>query len=408
MTAPRWLVPVLLAIAALILVVRAASKQAGVLEDNRVFAGRVLAGTDPYEGGLHTPYPPSYGIVMAPLLALPLTASRAAFACVQIAFLVVLWRRLRAWHTATAPPRALVLCGVIAALLGSRYLLRDMKGGGGNLVFGTLVLLACFRPHEEPGTDRRPWTGIGLGIVLAAKPTPLFFLPWLALRGRWKTLLVALGTAALLHAAPLLTLGLDGYVAAYGRWLRATWLFMTQQDVFAEPALQIPKFTWMNQALRCALGRYFGTVPEVHAAVVPHFFQGLGLAVPTLAWLARGLSAVLVVGTFGKLFRARHAEGHRAEAQALCLLIPLTLLLSPIAWKAHHVQLLPVFFVLVACGVPWLRVAAYAVACTVLSHEVVGDRYGEMLQSWYLVTAGALWIWGESLVIFDPVDGDRK
>ena len=399
MRRPRWWIAALLGLAALALIVRAGTKRAGVLEDNRVFAARVLAGEEPYRDGLHTPYPPSFGIVMAPLLLLPQTASRVAFACLQIGCLALLWRMLRGWHTAAAPPRAVVLVGIVTLLVGSRFLLRDMKGGGTNLVFGTLVLLACFRPHELPGTDRRGFAGIGLGIglgiVLAAKPTPLLFLPWLMLRGRWKTLAVALVTAAVLHATPLLTLGIDGYLAAYERWLRATWLFMTQQDVFAEPALQLPKFTWMNQALRCAIGRYLGTVPEVHASVVPHFFPGLGLAVPQVALVARAVSGALVAGTFWKLWRSRRRADPHAEAVALCLLVPLTLLLSPIAWKAHHVQLLPVFFVLLAIGVPWWRFVIYSVACTLLSHEVVGDSLGELMQALYLVTAGALWLWAE-------------
>lgn len=396
MTRRHRVLGILIAVAALVLVLRAASKKAGVLEDNRVFAGHVISGQVPYFDGLHTPYPPSYGIVMSPLLLLPLTASRVAWALLQLAFLALLLWKLWRWYLLAGPPRTFALAVACGLLLASRYLLRDMKGGGANLVFGTLVLLACFRPGEPPGTDRGAWRGIGLGIVLAAKPTPLFFLPWLAFRGRWRTLAVALASALVLHASPLLTLGWDGWCRAYARWGEATWLFMTQADVFADPAYGIPDFTWMNQALRCALGRYLGTVPESYAALVPHFFQGLGLEVATVAACARAASATLVGLTLWILFRTRKSADARADLLALTLLVALTLLLSPITWKAHHVQLLPAFFGLVALGVPWPRLAIYALACTFLSYEVVGDRYGEMLQSWYLVTAGALWIWCES------------
>ena len=179
----RALVAVL-ALAGAFLVYRATRKEHGALERNRIFAERVVSGEDPYSTPVHAPYPPSYGLVMSPLLLLPLFGARIAWALLQLLMLAVLWRIcLRWWQEALGPRGPPLWVPALALLLAARYVLRDMAGGGGNLVFGTLVLLACLRPGEPPGSDRRPLTGIGLGLVLAAKPTPVLFLPFRSLDG---------------------------------------------------------------------------------------------------------------------------------------------------------------------------------------------------------------------------------
>lgn len=405
----RVALAVFLLIASAALVYRATRKEHGAVYRNRLFAAEVYGGRFPYETAIHPPYPPSYGIVMGPLLLLPLPLARAVWASLQIFMLVVLWRILKSsmnyrhGHAARAPP--LLLFG-ISILLCLRYLLRDTAGGGGNLVFGTLVCLACLRAQEAPGVDRRPWLGMFLGLVLAAKPSPVLFLPWLFLRGRKRTVAVALTTAALLHLSPLLTLGPELYFKSYQHWIEGVWLYMQQADLFALPANDFPAFDWMHQSLRYPVARFLGSVPAADLDELPEAlaFQGLGLSPTVQLWIRSILTATILLLVFHALLKCRKSRSSLTELSAFSVLVCTTLLLSPITWKAHHVQLLPVFFLLLCVlahealvfPIHKKRLATglvvYFVVCTLLSHEVIGKRGKEFMQSIYVVSFGAAWL----------------
>ncbi len=410
----KGLLIALLLAATIALGIRALHKRHGSLLRNRLFASRLLFTHDLYapwdEDGrpVHAPYPPSYGLVMAPLLLPPLPVARVLWVVLQMTILVLVLRRLGLWWESLVPARAPpAWIFVLPLFLVSRYLLRDTAGGGNNLVFGGLVFLACCRPGEERGEDRRPLLGLGLGLVLAAKPTPLLFLFWLLLRGRLRTAAVALLSAAALHLAPILILGSEGWLEAYSRWGRGVYLYATQADLFARPALGFPPFTWMNQSLRCMLVRFLGEVPPALALDGPLWFQGLGWT-PEALLPIRGAATLSVLSFF--LLRLSRLRGAFAEAAGPSLCFAVTLLLSPISWKAHHVRLLPAFFTICA----WIALAprtsrhrglllgfltAYALACTLLSEEILRFALGSaaagkdaknLLQSLYLVTFGCL------------------
>lgn len=389
---------------------RGNDKTHGALERNYEFAQRVLEGSDPYrEPQLHAPYPPSYGLIMAPLRLLPLRAARVAWAVLQLLCLGALVLLLRRWHStlpgdsgatlSRAPPAWVT---VLALVLVARFLSRDTSGGGGNLVWGTLVFVAVLRPLEAPGTDERPWLGTWLGIVLAAKPTPVLFLPWLILLGRYKTLAVALGVAAALHAAPLLTLGLEGYENAYRTWLTGVVAYAQQDDVFAAPSHGFPPFSWMHQSLRFALGRFLGSVPQEHVLESPLFFQGLGMDVVHIALLRRVLEATIAVLALAALWRVRRARSPWVAIHAIGLLASATLLLSPIVWKSYHLWQLPFFYGLLAGlrdeGLTQgqrreviVGLSLYFALCGLASEALLGDNGRDVMQSFYVVTAGAVW-----------------
>src|SRR5690606_17613638 len=78
-----------------------------------------------------------------------------------------------------------------------------------------------------------------------------------------------------------------------------------------------------------------------------------------------------------------------------------SLLLSPISWKAHHVGLIPAFFLIGLAalqGARWAWVVAviYVPLC-VLGEELVGDAGKELQQSLYLTTLGTLLVLGVCL-----------
>ena len=160
-----------------------------------------------------------------------------------------------------------------------------------------------------------------------------------------------------------------------------------------EPDLGFPPFTWMNQSLRCAVARFFGEVPAEYAAQVPGFVPGLGFDHGITAWISRLAAVGLLIAT-AVLAAMRRLSRQSLIAAVLCL----SLLLSPISWKAHHVALIPAIFLLVMRGLEgrrwiWWFLGSYVVLC-LLGEEITGKDLKQVQQSLYLVTAGTLAIWG--------------
>jgi hypothetical protein len=367
-----------------------------VLLDHLEFGRRLLHGEDvhgPWRSDpdapvrpLHAPYPPSFGLLTAPFASIHevfgLRAARCAWALLQIGCLfaaaVVLRRRLMP----RAPPGAgegywhLLWLGVF--LLAMRFVLRDTHGGGGNLVNLALCLLAF--DDAERGKTRR--AGLWLGFSIATKPTQVWLLLGFAVMGRWR----AAGWAVLTGAgAVLVTLLLQRFdVLPWLWWIEGSWRLATQADPFAAPALDFPKFEWMNQSLRFAVARWTGTVPDEFAALVPFGVPpGLGLGTPAVAWLVRGVSALLLSATMITAWRTRGSQVARTWIFAAWLV--LSLLLSPLSWKAHHVALVPVLSLLLQQR-RWYVLTAWALCC-VPGGELIGDDAAEWFNSTYVVTA---------------------
>jgi hypothetical protein len=375
---------------AVVLVVRAASKQDGVLVRNQDFGARFLRGEDPYFDPvrgvrLHGPYPPSYALVTVPLSLLSTTPARVVWASMQIGALVagfVLVRRWlrRAWPE-IAPHSSVVYA--LALLLASRFALRDMAGGGGNLLYAISALWGL----ELALARRDIAAGFLLALPLVLKPNlaPLaLVLPCL---GRWRALAATLTWCVLLFFAPALVYGVDAYGALALRWSADVGSFANVTDM--GDAAQVPSGfpvsdTTMNQSLREALDRALGGAHEL------------------AAWCARCAAiALLAVGAWA-VVRARSA---RAELLAALAFVPISLLISPISWKAHHAALLPLFALLVAVALDsrrrWLQnvLVVYYMSCVLLSEELVGKDWKNTLQAVSVVTWGAIALFVAAIVL---------
>lgn len=391
------------------LVVRAGHRpeSRGVILDHLEFGRRLLHGENVYGPWLsdpdapvrplHAPYPPSFGLLTAPFSGIDATlgrrAARVAWALLQVACLAATALMLRR----RAPPGLvptttngwhwlwLAMFGI-----GLRFVLRDTHGGGGNLI--TLAL--CLVAFDAAERDRPRLAGLLLGFSLATKPTQLWLVPVLWLLGRPRAVVWTLVTGA---AAVLVTLVLQRFdVAPWLRWMEGTWRFSTQSDAFAVPAFEFPKFEWMNQSLRCALARWLGDVPpQYEQLVVLGMPNGLGLGTATVAWITRLVSLLLLGTLFVAAWRARAVAAARPFVFAAALVV--SVLLSPISWKAHHVALLPVLFLLLLDFVRTRRglpiLVGWAVCCLPGS-DVIGDDRGEWMNSVYVVTASDLVLFG--------------
>jgi len=394
------------------LLYRATGRSRGVITDHLEFGRRLFSGDNLYAPyldptPLHPVYPPSFGLLTAPFSLvdhlLGEVAARFAWISLQVLALFVIGLCLRDFLRRVAPqllPRHLHVILFVTALTTLRYILRDTHGGGGNLINLALLLGALKLATDD---HARPiLAGLLLGFSLATKPTGVLIVPLLWLFGQRR----AAGSAVL---AAVLFLGAALAVHGHGfgpflRWFDGSVAYTGTTDLFAEPEQGFPRFTWMNQSLRCLVARYLGTVPPEFAAQVtdPFFFQGLGLPLQATAWISRGLGLLLLAASGWTVYRHRtDPTTHPFQiANVLCL----SLLLSPISWKAHHVALIPAIFLVAAQGFrgpprprwPWIFLGAYVLVCG-LGEQLVGKEFKNVQQSLYFTTAGTLALWGITL-----------
>lgn len=259
------------------------------------------------EGGHHwATWPPGFvplasglavldGIAHAPALI--------AFQLLNLAMLCVALFVIGEWLTSRRPAWDAPVVAV-ALLVPLRLVVSNFEHAQVNLVVLGLVLLG-FR-----WLARRPLAGgLLFGIGAAIKATPILLLPYLAWRARGRALgAAALGVLVGWLALPAVVLGPEGAVAWWRAWVEALPLAGAQEG-------------WMNQSLR--------------SIAVLRFGPDAGLAV----WLA-GTTALAgaILFAFGRPFRG--VETHRTAAEVAVLLVAITIV-SPVAWKAHYVTLVP-------------------------------------------------------------------
>jgi len=397
---------------AALLVVRTGVRERGVILDHVEFGNRLLSGTNPYADfaadpdeqphPLHPPYPPSFGLLTAPFALLARldaapgadgapdlrtsNLARIGWALMQVLAIAVVARlllRTESRHGLPQGNRAQVLL-LATLLLASRFVLRDTHGGGGNLVNLALAMLA----FHDARNGRELRGGLWLGISLATKPALLWLLPFFVATGNWRTSVHAVWTA--LAAAGLSVAMLRGDVGPWLRWAEGTWIHSTRQDVFAPAALGFPEFTWMNQSMRCMFARWLGETPDVFAGQVEvGWVPGLGLdpAVPSTLNTACTVAMLCALLAVARLRRNDPVALHWTFGALLAC----SLLFSPLTWKAHHVALLPLFWLLVVEGAAARSRAALVALLLYLPTAVVGEEFTgkslkNTLQSWYLLT----------------------
>src|SRR5262249_31751733 len=235
-----------------------------------------------------------------------------------------------------------------ALLLTARFVLRDLADAGANLILLGLVWIGLYAIARG-----RRWAGAGLvGLATALKLTPALFILYFVYRRRYATALAALASAALFTLLPAVALG-----AAFARVAASWWSNPLQCVAAADPtvgALGVEPIG--NQALRPALGRLL-TGPLV----------ALGLPPAAVALVAWTIVAALVVASFRALREDPADPSSRAlDVWDWAALSVLTLLLSPITWRAHAVAVLPACWLLVGASMVWNpapRAALVALVC---------------------------------------------
>ena len=232
--------------------------------------------------------------------------------------------------------------GVLALLLATYTPIADNATmGQANL----LALLPAVGAMVALARRRDLAAGLGLGVAGMAKMSPALLLAWATLRGRWRTVVVAAGTAVALSLAALPWVGPATQLRFYAEVLPG----FARGDYHD---LSVPLTLPSNHSL-----------PELWARLLPGPDpKGMG---PAAGVAARG-TAVLLLGLWGwATWRARAPSGPDrgplAETDALSLgaLCGLMVFLPAYTYEHHLVLLIPL---LGAAARTWRRGPAWQLA----------------------------------------------
>ena len=263
----------------------------------------VLRGTPLYEGGvlLDLPfvYPPFAALVFVPLTVLPLPVLKIAWTVAGVALLVFVVRRSAALVGRRLDPALTTL--LVAVVLALDPVRTTFYLGQINVVLLALVLADL---TGRPGSRLR---GVGIGIAAALKLTPLLFVAYLLLTGRWRAAATAVATFAAAVGLGFLLDPADSTVY----WLRGTFAAADRISPVAGPS---------NHALAGLIAR--AGAPPVAGLVAMVLFGIIGLAVAVRA----------------------HRRGRELLAVTLCGLLAAAD--APFAWSHHFVWFAPLVVLL--------------------------------------------------------------
>jgi uncharacterized membrane protein len=318
----RWLIVVLAAVAAAFAFYVAAHPM-----DLRVYhygARGFIDGTRPMYGmtsglgwPLHYRYPPLFMFLFWPLSLFPLGLSAAIWVVLKFVVLVLLVHAfLRRFATPTTSYEWL-----IAFFVGGAYVVEDFRYGNAQFFVFALVAASLMTSQDRPRIS-----GLALGLGIALKVWPLFFIPYLVARREWRVSAWALVLAIVFTLVPALWLGFNRNLELLGEWTAQE--FSTQ---LGENEIWFP-----NQSLRGVMMRYLTRID--YSALPDSNYSTIDVVqwdprIVRSGWLVA--ASTLYAGLLFVAWRHRNSSGLVEHALAFCLLA----LLEPFTQKYAMVVL---------------------------------------------------------------------
>lgn len=295
-------------------------------------------------------YPPFFGFVMIPFLALPQTAQTVVWYVISIGCAVLSCRIAEAIARRLIPgtwsEREIVWLRSLAVLLALKFILSVLENEAYDLLALPFLLGGVLAMTEF----RQARAGVLLAIAAALKVTPLLFLPYLVLRRQFVAALVFVVVLAIASVVADLCFTPKGAQQGY----LMAWLTDIGAASLLEHGATAKNAFWdginiYNLSLRGALARALdGTPWQAHFVVALRIVQVVFVVViAALIFAALRLKALIPVDA--------------------CLLIIAMLMLSPMTSRSHFVNLLLPFYVLVAAWLKDRRTAALGGTVLVLS-----------------------------------------
>jgi hypothetical protein len=376
----RRAVTVLLVLWAAFEVVRSLKRLDGVIFTGYTQVGEVvLGGGDPYGLAINT-WPPFFLFIAAGLALLARVSLVGALLLWQLGSVAAIWGSCRLFARLNGqdePPAFTAPALLVPVLMTARLFQEHLQHTQINLYLLLLVLLAfdLFRRRRDA------WGGLALAAAASAKAVPILFLPYLLYKRAWRAAAWTAGFLAILNVAlPFVAFGPARTAERWGAWRTVA------ARETADPTPHYP-----NQSLLAAVKRVVTTEGGARDPVRYAIASWPTAHATRLFYLLAGLGALGLAVAF------RRTSGTAAEL-AICLAV--MPLLSPLAWKAHFVTLLPAYSVVwpalrgrVAWGVWWASFACLTLSAPAL----VGERVNNALESLNVITVGALLVVGLAL-----------
>ena len=345
-------------------------------------------------------WPPLYSVVCIPFALLGRVSvylARAVWLALNMACIVALVRlavELLYQRPLTLVPRPDAIPFASAAVLGPLVLsARFLLGNLDRLQINMVILAACLLALVWIVRGRAVAGGALIGFAAAVKVLPVFFLPYFAWKRWWRAFGAALGTGIVASLAPALVFGPERF-AAYARY----WIALSAGSWPVRKG---------NQSVYAMVDRLYTHDAIVWSAAHKRLTASND---PVVALIVYGLLALVVT-----LFLVASRRGTRMPARLavpveVAIVLCVTVLFAPLAWKHYFVFLLLGHFVLwrAAFGdglglgpsdrrrVGWLLALSYALT-TLTVRGVVGKSLAQTLETMSAVTLGAFVVLGALL-----------
>lgn len=309
-------------------------------------------------------YSPFSAFVYLPLSWMPLAAAKGIWFLMIVLSMAALF--LFSVKAAAFPPGLGIGAALLAVLILVKFFLRELQLGQINaiitaMLMGMTALLVKGENAPNPGRDRS--AGLLWGLAFALKPYAAIFLPYFAVKKRWRTLAAGILAAAVSLIIPALFYGFRGNLAVLREWIsslsESTPALFTSQD---------------NVSLLACFSKWTGQPPL--AAIL------FGTAV-----------ALLAVLTFVFILRGKNAPGSVfPECALLLLLIPL---ISPLGWDYTFLAAFPAVVIVLRrfadFSKAWKILLMIDFAVIGLSlYDLLGRRLYSHFMSWSIPTLNFL------------------
>lgn len=351
---------------------------------------RFLAKEFLYTGGHNLPYPPFFGMILAPATLLPMPVAKALLVPFGIAALLVLLSMLQrlVGPAFRLNERQTFWATALATLLAIQFIIRDQAEVGLNTALIALTWLSIYLWRQQ----RDFLAGAGLGLTIATKWTPAFLLAYFVWKRQWRVTAVTLVATVCFTVAPMLWQG----PVSWSNHMR-TWLGNVIDGVSGSGFENAENFRDRNMALRPVLMRYLTHLPQGDFGSASSALPAVNvvdLPRTVASWIANlanlGLTIIF-------LWWSRRAVAARDDPRLLwefAAAAIVGLLVSPITWSQHCVALLPACYLVTALLIRrdqpprWIIIVLsfYMFFCSLLGRDLIGGDLWPWLISYHIST----------------------
>lgn len=343
--------------------------------------GRFLAGKFLYATGADFPYLPILGMLFAPTALLSMPVAKAlCYPLGVAALLLLLWMLYRMIRPAFELTAAEAFwAGTIAVLLTARFIVRDQAELGFNTIIAALTWLGIYLWTKKRDT----LAGASLGLAIAVKLTPAIFLGYFVWKRQWRMAICTTAAVLFFILLPIVRQGPTSWSFHLKRWAQNATQGISGTGTGFE-ANEVYRVT--NMSFRPALMYYLTHVPQNkyrwYEAPPLRYFN---LPPLVAGWIVNTI-LMAVLGLF--LWWSRGPVAVRNDPRILwelALAAVLMLLISPITWGQHCVQLVPACYLIGALAIKRGTLPAWIVTCVLLYVLLGALTSRDLLGRWLAV-----------------------